>query len=111
MKTAKTKTIEESIQDIKLAMAVINNAFHNLEFDLHEASHKQFTMFDMIEFGKYLLSKERKNMFIKPEHNGLSRGESMKMVWYSDIENWKHLKEQNKPNKTVKDIVTGRYKF
>lgn len=52
---------------------------------------ENFTLTDLVSFGEYLLSKERKKMIQNhPIKGGLS--ERISKVSDADIENWKHLK-------------------
>lgn len=44
---------------------------------------------DLISFGKYLLSKERKKL-LKSVPSSLSIKEKLKEVYHADIENWKY---------------------
>lgn len=50
--------------------------------------------FDLVSFGNYLLSDERKKLFENhPEPTSLSLEERLSQVHHADIENWK---EKNK---------------
>lgn len=54
-----------------------------------------FNRKDLVSFGSYLLSEERKSLFqasydeaIKMGLNPITPEESMRHVWHPDIENW-----------------------
>lgn len=54
-----------------------------------------FNRKDLVSFGSYLLSEERKSLFQASYEEAVSRGlnpitpeESMKNVWHSDVSNW-----------------------
>lgn len=87
------KKMQEHIDsgEVKVSFNEISNLLE--EFLFSEPSHLQinYTEKDMVSFGFYLLSEERKNKFIdhKEEPNGISIEERLAMVWDADLSNWK----------------------
>jgi hypothetical protein len=72
---------------------------------------------DMVSFGLYLLSDERKQRFQESYKEAIRNGiknplppeESLKLVHHADVENWKHkqtsTKSASKSNKTVEVAI------
>ena len=50
---------------------------------------KLYTEADLVSFGKYLLSFERKESIVWTTANVLDLNERLKDVYHSDLENWK----------------------
>lgn len=50
-----------------------------------------FNKKDLVSFGNYLLSDERKNRFKQNNESGVPVEDRLKMVHHADIENWKEL--------------------
>jgi hypothetical protein len=50
---------------------------------------KKFTKKDLISFGEYLLSKERKRTFDK-RYEEIPLKYRLRMVWNRDFKNWKN---------------------
>jgi len=76
-----------------------------------------FNRKDLIEFGQYLLSPERRDLYSNhPIHNGETLEERLKNVSHSDVENFIHNKEFNKKGSfqkmnvsdAIKHLMTGK---
>jgi len=50
-----------------------------------------FTEQQIVSFGKYLLSKERRNSYKAVRIKGISLDERLSQVNHADIENFKHI--------------------
>lgn len=48
-----------------------------------------FNESDLVSFGQYLLSKERKDRFAQGDSHGLSLDERLSQVHHADVANWK----------------------
>ncbi len=61
-------------------------------------SEKEYSEADMVGFGSYLLSDERRKLFMEhPDHDGDDRGVlemRLSQVHHADLENWKEGKRK-----------------
>lgn len=60
-----------------------------------KSTKKHYTEADLVSFGLYLLSDERKQLF-QSTITGLSVAERLKDVHHADLENWKETNNTEK---------------
>lgn len=53
----------------------------------------EYTESDLVSFGNYMVSEERKLMFDDGDWGGLTKAERLSQVHHADIENWKEKRK------------------